>query len=106
MPQQCYLVIFAHNAFIAASESAVPPITQHAKNLEFTTLENSYVFAGIAIVMLTLSLLIVRFGSAVEDRHLVLFSTIWYAGSNVLVLFIWTFDMHLWQFLVGEFALM
>ena len=104
--KKCYFVVFAHNAFIAASESAVPPITQHAKNLQFTTLENSYVFAGIAVLMLTLSLLIVRFGSAVEDRHLVLFSTVWYAGSNILVLFIWTFEMHLGEFLLGEFALM
>lgn len=43
------LVITAFNLFISAAESVMVPVTQHARHLQFTPLENSYIYAGIAV---------------------------------------------------------
>jgi len=101
----CFLVIFAFNAFIAASEAVVVPVTQHATQLEFTPLENSYVYAGVATWILILSVLIMVVGKRASDRGLVLLACVSYSGAVILAMRLWDYDMPLWKFLVGEAAL-
>ena len=98
-----FVVIFVFNFFINGSEAVVVPVTQHA--FGFTPLQNSYVYAGVAALILVLTVATIRLAKAVQDKVLVLGATILYAIGATAVCFLWTFDMPLWKFLLGELLL-
>ena len=101
----CFVVIFDFNMFLTASESVVVPVTQHASKLHFIPLQNSYVYAGVAVWIMLVSISIMVLGKGVPDRWLVLVAVLGYSTSCVCVLFLWDYNMELWQFLLGEAAL-
>ena len=98
-----FVVIFVFNFFINGSEAVVVPVTQHA--FGFTPLQNSYVYAGVAALILVLTVAAMRLAKAVPDKVLVLGAAIVYAIGATTVCFIWTFDMPLWKFLLGQVLL-
>lgn len=100
----CFAVIFAFNLFINASEAVVVPVTQHA--FGFSPLQNSLVYAGMAATMIVVTGLLIRFGGGVSDRAKVLAACALYAAGNLAVCFLWTYDMPLWKFVLGEAALL
>merc|ERR1711935_359813 len=69
----CFLVMFDFNAFISSSEAVVVPVTQHAHRLLFKPLQNSFVYAGVSVWMIGLTIMIMKLGKKVSDRGLVLF---------------------------------
>ena len=52
----CFVVIFSFNMFLTASEAVVVPVTQHASKLHFSPLQNSYVYAGVAVWIMVISI--------------------------------------------------
>ena len=81
------------------------PVSQSAPKLHFGPLQNSYVYAGVAVWIMVVSISIMTCGKSVPDRVLVLMAAIGYSGGCVCAMFLWDYDMALWEFLVGEAAL-
>lgn len=103
----CFLVLFDFNMFIAASESVVVPVTQYAPNLMFSPLQNSFVYAGVALQILCLTIVIMSLSKryCIPDDWLVLVGLVTYCAGTSAVLLLWDYSMPLWKFLVGEAAL-
>jgi len=101
----CFVVIFDFNMFLAASEAVVVPVSQSAPKLAFGPLQNSYVYAGVAVCLMMVAIGIMTCGKDVPDRVLVLIAALGYCGGCAAAMLVWDYNMELWQFLVGEAAL-
>jgi len=102
----CFLIHFDYNVFIVASEAVVVPVTQHAVNLRFSPLQNSYVYAAGAVYILALTAMAMFLAKRTSDRGLVLGACILYMGAVTAALFLWEYEMPLWRFLLGEACLL
>eukprot|EP01062_Namystynia_karyoxenos_P059584 TRINITY_DN51019_c0_g1_i1.p1 TRINITY_DN51019_c0_g1~~TRINITY_DN51019_c0_g1_i1.p1 ORF type:complete len:659 (+),score=189.83 TRINITY_DN51019_c0_g1_i1:74-2050(+) len=100
-------IIFGFNLKIGATEALLVPITKHA--FGWDALYNSFVYGGMAVQGLILNMLMfTKVLPALKDqeRWVVLIGQLIYAGGLCMALFLWTFEMPVWHFVLAYAVLM